>query len=216
MNHPFVISSWCTLRREALILNGRTERLPENNLTFAELVKALFKKEQLGYPKFYKMDSLSKLGFLCAELALRESRIAGRYPADRVAVVLSNASSSLDTDHVYQETIRDRENYFPSPSVFVYTLANIVIGEICIRHRFNGENAFFATEAFDPEQIVNQAGELLTNGRADACLCGWVEILGEHFEAALFLVEKSDAVNDCNSNRTEFTVGNLKTIYHQS
>jgi hypothetical protein len=60
----------------------------------------------------------------------------------RTALVFANRSSSLDTDFKYQESINSQENYFPSPAVFVYTLPNICVGEISIKHKMQTENAF--------------------------------------------------------------------------
>src|SRR6185503_17555551 len=80
---------------------------------------------QLMYPKYYKMDRLSKLGLLASEILLKE------YKRDAsTAVVLSNAHSSLDTDLRFWESAKTQA----SPSLFVYTLPNIVAGEICIRN----------------------------------------------------------------------------------
>jgi hypothetical protein len=218
MINNYVITSWCIIRKDYVLLNDKSEPVQENNRNFADLIKSLFKKEQISYPKFYKMDNLSKLGFLCAELVLRNSRVADRYSGVETGIVIFNAASSLDTDLTYQDTIRDRANYFPSPSIFVYTLPNIVIGEICIRHKINGENAFLVTERFDAERIKSQADELLDHGRASACLCGWVDILKDRFEALLFFVEKPEKTVDAGEeklNTNAFTVECLNEIYNK-
>ena len=137
-----IITGYCTIRHNQVIVNGDITYFQENFINFADFIKSAFRKEEISYSKFFKMDSLSKLGFLTTEFLLRENGIS-RYSKDRIGVVLSNSGSSLDTDMGYFETIRDRNNYYPSPSVFVYTLPNIMIGEICIRNQVNGENSFF-------------------------------------------------------------------------
>jgi len=172
-----------------VVVNKRLIFYQEKIATFAEFIKSLYKQEQLSYPKFYKMDSLSKLGFISAELLLRNEN-PGRFKPGSLAVVLANSSSSLDTDLAHQESIRNRSAYFPSPSVFVYTLANIVIGEICIRHGLKGENAFLVSEKFNAGQLEEYVSDLLDNNHAEACICGWVEILGNNFKALMALVEK--------------------------
>ncbi len=97
---------------------------------------AAYRYFNISYAKFFKMDNLCKLGFLASELLLRKRKnISEKYPGDEVGILLSNAGSSIDTDRNHQKSISERDEYFPSPSVFVYTLANIVIGEICIRHK---------------------------------------------------------------------------------
>ena len=190
MNSPYKISAWCSIRNNTVILNNKKAVFEENFLTFAPFIKALYKKETISYPKFYKMDNLSKLGFLTAELLLKENSVLNKYDKNQIGVVIANSSASLDTDLVHQETIRDRANYFPSPSVFVYTLPNIVIGEICIRNQWKGENAFLVSKKFDPLQIIDYVATLFEHGSIDACLCGWIELLKEDYQSLLMVVER--------------------------
>ncbi len=153
----------------------------------AEFLTAAYRHFDLQYPKFYKMDPLSRLGWIATETLLGPSWDAAIYRPEDIAVVLSNANSSLDTDYKYNETTKD----IPSPSVFVYTLPNIVTGEICIRHGFKGENAFFLSPSFDPVLLANYCGYLLHEGIANACITGWVDLLGDTYKAALFLIERT-------------------------
>jgi 3-oxoacyl-(acyl-carrier-protein) synthase len=144
----------------------------------------------IDYPKFYKMDHLSKAGFLAAELLFREHEVTSYAPED-VALILSNSNSSLDTDKRYLEASRA----VSSPALFVYTLPNIVAGEICIRHKLKGENAFFVTERFDAELGMDYADMLFAGDSARACLTGWVEVLQEHCDVFLYLMEKRNVAN---------------------
>jgi hypothetical protein len=184
------ITSYCLITERKAVVNDQLRFYQENFLNFANFIKSIYKQEEINYPKFYKMDALSKLGFLSAELVLKASNI-NRYREEEVGVVLTNSSSSLDTDIVHQDSIKDPSNYFPSPSVFVYTLPNIVIGEICIKHKIKGENAFFISETFDAGLIRNCVDEMMKKDRVNACLCGWVELLGDKFESLLVFVEKA-------------------------
>jgi len=152
----------------------------------AGFLLAAYQHFGLQYPKFYKMDLLSKLGWLAAELLLSKGFNPDLYQPEDIAVVLSNSNASLDTDYKYMETVKE----IPSPAVFVYTLPNIMIGEICIRHKFKGENAFFVFESFDPGFIHQYVRDLMENGTAQACICGWVDVLGAEYKAVLYLVEK--------------------------
>ena len=152
----------------------------------ADFLLACYQHFEFQYPKFYKMDQLSKLGWLAAELLLSAGFDAAGYRPEEMAIVLSNANSSLDTDYRYFATITD----IPSPALFVYTLPNIMIGEICIRNKFKGWNAFFVTASFDAAFIETYVRDLLDTGNARACICGWVEVLGDAYTAALFLIER--------------------------
>jgi hypothetical protein len=156
------------------------------------------------YQRFYKMDALSKLGWLAAELLLDQDYKANGYEPAKQGIILSNANSSLDTDIRYQESMAA----IPSPAIFVYTLPNIVIGEIAIRHGIKGENAFFIFEQFNADFIEQYVSVLLNNNILQACVCGWVDVLAEQYDAALFLVEKTGR-----EGARPFTAGIMNQIY---
>ncbi len=147
------------------------------------------------------MDHLSKLGWLAAEILLQDFAI-DNYAPEETGVVLSNANSSLDTDLRYFDSIKDTA----SPSLFVYTLPNIVTGEICIRHNFKGENAFFVSESFDAAFIEQYVGDLLDYNRINNCICGWVDVDDDAYKAVLFLVKKENGA-------ILFTTDNMDRIF---
>jgi len=93
----------------------------------------------------------------------------------------------------------------PSPALFVYTLPNIVIGEICIRHNFKGENAFFIFDRFDAGFMQQYVSNMINNDILQSCICGWVDVLGDDYKAVLFLVEKNGDIS--------FTLENINKIY---
>jgi hypothetical protein len=169
-----------------------------------EFLEAAYKSLDIPYPKFYKMDSLSKLGFLSAEFLLHP-RFRNEPPLDeRTAVVLSNSHSSLDTDIKYYRTM----DGIPSPALFVYTLPNIMIGEICIRHRFKGENGFFVFNAFDATFMECYVHDLISTGATSACICGWVDLLFEEHKSVIYLVEPQKRPHSL-----AFTADNINKIY---
>jgi hypothetical protein len=149
---------------------------------FQEFAKEAYKSLDMSYPKFHKMDSLSKLAFLSAEMLLKDQ------DNSRTALVFANRSSSLDTDFKYQDSINAEENYFPSPAVFVYTLPNICLGEISIRHQMQTENAFFVLEEFDEKFLNDYAHQILQTKKAEKVLCGWVELYQESYKAFVYLL----------------------------
>ena len=150
----------------------------------------IYKRRINNYPKFYKMDSLSRLGFVASELLLEAE---GRHPdatsSDR-AVVLFNHSSSVQADKAFQASIQDPADYFPSPAAFVYTLPNIVAGEISIRNHYQGETSFYVLPAKDErlmEQIINAT---FGDEHTRSVLGGWLDYKDDaRFEADLFIVE---------------------------
>src|SRR5690606_31736620 len=141
------------------------------------------------YPKFFKMDNLSKLAFLGAEILLKNQNL--NESDNDIALVLANRSSSLDTDSKYQKSITDKKNYYPSPAVFVYTLPNICIGEISIRHKLYSENSFFIFEAFNPEFLTGYSEYLLKSGKSKKVLLGWVEYFQQEYKAFMCLISET-------------------------
>jgi hypothetical protein len=159
---------------------------------FRDLANDIYSKFSIDYPKFHKMDNMCKLGFLSVELLLMDKNPGQKYPRNKIGIVFMNSASSLDTDRRHQDTLSDREKYFPSPSIFVYTLPNVVIGEICIRHKIYGEGNFFVAEKFNVDLIHGYIEELFDNKAIQCCIAGWVEFDGEDFESFVFLIEKQD------------------------
>jgi hypothetical protein len=181
------IQSICTIQNNEIILDGVSIFKLEPTL-FSDFSKKAYQNFEINYPKFFKMDSLSKLAFLGAELLLKNEIDTEK--ENNIALVFANNSSSLDTDVKYQNSISDPENYFPSPAVFVYTLPNICLGEISIRHQLKSENSFFIFDAFNPAFMANYAKVLLDSNKADKVLCGWVEYYDEEYKAFLYLVAR--------------------------
>ncbi len=215
-NMELTVTSFCHIHENKVIVNDNLLFFQGNFINFADFIKTVYKQEQINYPKFYKMDSVSKLGFLATDLVLKARTIAG-YASEAVGIIFSNSSSSLDTDVAHHETICDRSNYFPSPSVFVYTLPNIVIGEVCIKHKIKGENAFLVSESFDPQMIFNIVHEHFENNRMEACLCGWVEMMGNKFNALVMLVEKDGRAHDTASFAPiAFNVTKMKELFEHN
>ncbi|WP_419869590.1 3-oxoacyl-ACP synthase [Chryseobacterium sp. CT-SW4] len=172
----------CTIENSKISVNDKV--IFENPIhTFPEFAKEAYKSMELNYPKFHKMDNLSKLAFLSAEMVLKDQE-----DNSKTAIVFANRSSSLDTDFKYQESINSQENYYPSPAVFVYTLPNICVGEISIRHQMRTENAFFVLDHFDEEFLHTYSRRLLESGKAEKVLCGWVELYQENYTAFVYLL----------------------------
>lgn len=159
---------------------------------------------EVKYPKFYKMDNLSKLGLLASDVLLKDSGIGEKHKEHEVGIVLANSNSSLDADIKYY----DQAKTIASPALFVYTLPNIVIGEISIKNKFKGENAFFVFETFDAAFIQQYVAYLLNNNILQTCICGWVDVLTEDYKAVLYLVEKN-----ASQTSAPFSADNLNNIY---
>jgi hypothetical protein len=197
------ITSSCIIS-DHLVYKNKTLVFENKNVELPDFLLSAYHHFELKYPKFYKMDNLSKLGWLATEILLKDGFNANEYKPEQVGIVLANASSSLDTDIRYFETAKD----IASPALFVYTLPNIVTGEICIRHHFKGENAFFIFDDFDARFIQQYVDNLLNTNILQCCICGWVELLNNQYKTVLFLVEKDKA-----GKGIVFTKENLNKLY---
>ncbi|MDR1896596.1 MAG: hypothetical protein LBR10_07395 [Prevotellaceae bacterium] len=179
------ITSCCAINKNGVYLNDKVifEGTGSEMLPYFDSILKYF---DIKYPKFVKMDALSKLGFLTAEVLLNSIPwVKTEYLPFECGTLMSNSSSSLNTDFNYWKTV----GQIPSPSVFVYTLPNVVNAEICIRNGFKGENMFFIGENFVSSGIIEYANSLFTSGNIKFCLCGWVELLKDNYQSVIFAVE---------------------------
>lgn len=155
------------------------------------LLKELYRNQQTEYPKFYKMDKMCRLGFIASEVLLNnveESRFTTR--EDR-AVVLVSHNGCRSTDLHYQQTIAEGENYFPSPAIFVYTLPNIVTGEIAIRNKYLSETTMYIMSHEDPDKIMALVEDAFSDPDTTSAVAGWLDYTDENnYIAHLKLIEK--------------------------
>jgi hypothetical protein len=208
MKKSCTISDYCLIRNNSVVVNNNI-LYSGQSAGFGEFSAAVYKHFSVNYPKFHKMDNLSKLGFLSADLLLRDKNINLNYDGDEIGIILMNSSSSLDTDRHHQNSINNRANYFPSPAVFVYTLPNVVIGEICIRHKLYGEGNFFIMEEFNSTFLVSYVQQLFDSGIIQCCITGWVELGCNDYESMVLLIEKTGRTDLGIANFEAATVQNI-------
>lgn len=186
------LNNWIRITDETVVFNG--EKLPHET-TGNALLTELYRNHIGDYPKFFKMDALCKLGFVASELLLgkEENRFA---PREDRAIVFFNRSGSLNADTHFQATIQDKENYFPSPAVFVYTLPNIVTGEIAIRNKYYGETSFIVMEQNDPQVMARQLQNAFLDADTKSILGGWINCDNDNrFDACLFIINENQFAN---------------------
>jgi hypothetical protein len=186
-----IISRYCSINPGRVSVN-KSILLDTPDAADENMLKSLYRHLHIQYPKFFKMDNLSKLAFLSAEILLKDKDLASSYSPEETGMILLNASSSLETDEKHQQSINDRGNYFPSPSVFVYTLPNIMTGELAIRHKIKGENAVLISEKPDANMIYQFVDEFFTQKRVNCCITGWVEAYNDKISSCLMLVENEE------------------------
>ncbi len=192
------LRTYCRISHKEVHLNGELFYQQVDDEPF---LKSLYRHLGLSYPKFFKMDEMSQLGFIGSEMTLLRSGTED-HADDGIALVFSNRSSSLATDGRYYETLRSG---VPSPSLFVYTLPNVEVGEVCIRHRLYGENNFFITERFNAELLLDHCRSLFDDNAAQAVLIAWTEVEnGNHDGFFAFITP---------TGTDEVTAGSLTDLY---
>ena len=169
-------------------------RVLVSNAPANTLLADIYKEHINDYPKFYKMDPLCKVGFVASELLLNaEGRRQEQWGESR-GVVLFNAASSLADDRNYQATIDDPETSFPSPSLFVYTLPNVLTGEIAIRNHFYGETNFIVLPTLDSEAMASAIEMTFSDESLQSLVTGWVDCYSESQYDVLMLIVERDAI----------------------
>lgn len=158
--------------------------------TGADLLKEVYHTLIGDYPKFYKMDMLCQLGWVASELLLQAEGKERFVKCDDRAVWLFGKHSSICADRNYQQTIADPTSFFPSPSLFVYTLPNIVTGEIALRNHYHGETAYFMVD--NPDLIESYIIAFMqTSPHICTALCGWIDATDtQTFLADVWLIKK--------------------------
>lgn len=191
---PVYMSHTVHLTESEVVLDGCS--LPVEGQGEA-LLKFLYHTYVGDYPKFYKMDPLCKLGFLASELLLQaeaEREGCPRFlPCEDRAVVIVGRTASICADRAYQQTIQSADDFYPSPSAFIYTLPNIVTGEIAIRNHYHGETTYLLQDIpVDARPLLFQA---LSSPETRSVLGGWLDIADpDHFEAKLYIINQANYI----------------------
>ena len=200
-NREFTTTHTIRITPEEVILDqrklweGKEELGEQEGQEHHSLLTSLYKQMIGNYPKFYKMDGLSRLGFVASEILLNAEKgdtdverreEEGERLLEERAIIFFNHTSSIVSDRNYKESINDKDNYFPSPSIFVYTLPNIVTGEIAIRNHFHGETSFFILPDKDEKMMEEILQASCRDAQSKSFLTGWIDYEDErHFEADL-------------------------------
>ncbi len=205
-----IISQYSKIENKELWLNNELLFKSEEEKV-SKVFKSMYQFLELKYPKYHKMDKLCKLGFLSSEVLLKNLNLADKYSEEEVALVFANSNSTINIDNEYFDSIKNKDDYFPSPALFVYTLPNIVIGEIAIRNTLRGEIGFLIQEKFNSEAIIAYVKNLFQTQNTKACITGWIDIDEKNqYKTVLFLIEKAENSKD----NITFDKENLEYIFN--
>lgn len=191
------IKHYCNIKNQKVFLDGKECYAEEGINDFKSFIKNIYKYFEIDYPKFYKMDPLSKLALVASSILFE--RIDGKIDPN-TAVILSNKSSCIDIDRTHQKSISQGKNSYASPANFVYTLPNIAIGEISIKYKLKSENSFFIFDDFNPGFLIDYTNSLTMFGKSKSVLCGWVEVFENDYNAFVFVVGQGMGIDFTKEN----------------
>lgn len=195
-NSQLFINRYVHIRGNRIFLNGKGIFSGIGSIK-KDFLKQAYKQLKLKYPKYHKMDQLSKLGILATAVLFRD------IPVDpTTALVFSNSTSSLDTDRRHYESMKE----IVSPAIFVYTLPNIVLGEISIKYKLQSENSFFISREFNGQLLKDYSQILLDTGKAAAVVSGWIDLKNEEYDVFLCYIEEKGNI--------PFSAKKLEQLYH--
>lgn len=146
---------------------------------------AFYRSEGLQYPKFFKMDNLCKWAWLGATLLLRNEEMSG-VMKETAALVLHTREGCLDVDKKFLQSTET----IASPALFVYTLPNIMLGEISIAYGFKGQQTLLINDGFDAHGLYRNISLLWRNAPTTHALCGWVNVKDNVPDVCLFWVNE--------------------------
>lgn len=153
------------------------------------LLTEVYKSYIGDYPRYYKMDALSKLLFVASELLMQR---LGDYADDkRCSMIIFNRTSSIISDRKHIATFERSDEFYPSPSVFIGTLPNIALGEFAIRHNCTGETSLYILDKRDDDIMAQVVECQMSQSDTEIMLSGWVDFSSEDsFEAELVVLAK--------------------------
>lgn len=184
--------------------NGVLKIQNQNKIQLSHNLNECYELLKMDYPKFFKMDNLSKLVMICCEKLLSVETLH-TIDLNSAAIVFTTADGCLETDEKYWAST----NNSPSPALFVYTLPNIAVGELSIRYKMKGETATFISENFNVKFQTDYVHLLFQNKKIKACVAGWANFYGGNAEAFFYLALQ-------NQNDLPLNAPNIQNIFEET
>ena len=177
------IEGYVCIRNNTIISDGHV-LFEKQNVSAHDFFNSAYAEFRINYPKFFKMDSLCKTGFLAVEILMQRTKNVTDLGPMETGILFCTANSSLESDLLYQESTLT----IASPSLFVYTLPNILVGELCIRHQIKGDSACFIFDTFNASFQADYLNALFNSGKIKAGISGWADFYNDKFEAFFYKV----------------------------
>lgn len=190
MSYP--IRGFCEIDMQGIRFNDELVWLNKHCSLADEYLSTAYTELGIDYPRYHRVDRLSKLALLGLDIFQQKGMLLNKLPG-RTGLIFSNSIASHTTDEKYVTSsfIKDQIGFEKSPGLFIYTLPNIAIGEVCIRHQLNGEHVFMVSEYFDAHALAMYGYMLLTGSYVDECIICWIDESKNKIEALCFFLDKT-------------------------
>ena len=148
----------------------------------------IYKKSIADNSRFYKMDTFSKLVYVTAALLVKDE-LPPHNPED-VSMLVFNKTSSILADRQHLATFRNSDGFYPSPSVFINTLPNVVMGELAVQYGIKGETSFIILPERDDVLIRDITDSVISDSPTRYIITGWADASAENdYEAEFELLK---------------------------
>lgn len=178
------MKTWCRWKNNQVLLDGELFFQADAHSS-DDMPLQLYRFLRIDYPKFHKMDLLCKTGLLMSEILKSKFNLSD-FADNEIAMLFANNHSCSDTDNKFERSYKNEKA--PSPALFVYTLPNIVAGEISIRNKWYGESVACIIPEFDSNFYQIQMDIL--NPGSKAVMAGWLRA-APHTDAFVYFAEKT-------------------------
>lgn len=171
---------------DKLVFNRNVVRAETPGYPF---ITEIFKKYMADDSRYFKMDQFSRLAYVGAGLVAGDE-LKDISPEDTAVFIFTKTGSVL-ADRKHLSTFSDKEEFYPSPAVFINTLPNIVLGEIAIKNNVKGETTLVMLPEEDEAVIDRVIRATLDATRPKAMIYGWVDCADDTtFKADLKLLKQ--------------------------
>lgn len=156
--------------------------------TITDYAVAAFRTLDTPYPKFFKMDILSKVVYTAVAMLVKEGHINADWLND-TATCITTTHGCLDVDEKFEQS----RSALASPALFVYTLPNIMLGEICIKHQFKGEQLCTIGGVNEALALYDYISLLLAENHAKQAIIGYADAYNDKINVQLAFISQQES-----------------------
>jgi hypothetical protein len=180
----------CVITNNIIKVNNKTIYRGNASINLDHFLLEAYQNYKVAYPKFHKMDFISKLGILTTSILATENKID--FDSANTGIIMCSKSGCHFTDKEYINSINSGSQT-SNPALFTYTLPSIAMGEICIKHKIKGENLYLLMDKPNKTLLSNLINNMFDNKQMNHCVVGWLEMQStKKYLSHFMLISKSD------------------------